>query len=252
MKIGFLFEMVKIVLTPDWFLGKDVLIEFFSFIVLFIFSILAIRSYKLNKNRNFLYLGWGFGLIALAQLAAVITKLVLYYDIGPSATIGNALITSNLLNSVDIFYYAGFFFQRFLTLCGLYIIYRLPRVKKSVGDYVLVLYFILISSVLSTEFYYLFHLTALFLLVLIVNNYYGIYKKNKFVNTKILIVAFAMLALSQLIFVLSKVDALFVLASIIELVSFVGLLFLVIKILKYGKKKKSDGYHIRHVGNNTR
>ena len=71
-------------------------------------------------------------------------------------------------------------------------------------------------------------------------------------NTKILIVAFAMLALSQLIFVLSKVDALFVLASIIELVSFVGLLFLVIKILKYGKKKKSNGYHIRHVGNNTR
>src|SRR3990167_7463061 len=244
--------MVKIVLTPDWFLGKDVFIEFFSFIVLIIFSILAIRSYKMNKNRNFLYLGWGFGLIALAQLAAVITKLVLYYDIGPTQAIGNAIITSQIVSSVDIFYYAGFFFQRFLTLCGLYIIYRLPRVKKSVGDYVLVVYFILLSAILSTSFYYLFHLTSLFLLVLIVNNYYQVYKKNKFVNTKILIVAFAMLALSQLIFVLSQIDALFVLASAIELISYLGLLFLVIKILKHGKKKKPNGYNIRYAGNNTR
>ena len=244
MEIGSFLKMVKIVLNPDWVLGKDVLIEFFSFIVLFIFSILAIRSYKLNKNRNFLYLGWGFGLIALAQLAAVITKLVLYYDIGPTQAIGDLIITSQLLSSVDIFYYAGFFFQRFLTLCGLYIIYRLPRVKKSVGDYVLVVYFILLSAILSTSFYYLFHLTSLFLLVLIVNNYYQVYKKNKFVNTKILIVAFAMLALSQLIFVLSQIDALFVLASAIELISYLGLLFLVIKILKHGKKKKPNGYNI--------
>jgi len=244
--------MVKIVLTPDWFLGKDVLIEFFSFIVLFIFSILAIRSYKLNKNRNFLYLGWGFGLIGLAQLAAVITKLVLYYDIGPSQAIGNAIITSQILSSVDIFYYAGFFFQRFLTLCGLYVIYRLPRKKKSIGDYFLVLYFILLSSILSTGFYSLFHITSLLLLLLITNNYYQIYKKNKFVNTKILIVAFSMLALSQLIFILSTIDALFVLASIIELISYIGLLFLVIKILKHGTKKGPHGYNIRYAGDNTR
>ena len=244
--------MVKIVLTPDWFLGKDVFIEFFSFIVLIIFSILAIRSYKMNKNRNFLYLGWGFGLIALAQLAAVITKLVLYYDIGPTQAIGNAIITSQILSSVDIFYYAGFFFQRFLTLCGLYIIYRLPRKHKSVGDYFLVLYFILLSAIVGSSFYYLYYLTSLILLILIIGNYYEIYKENRFVNTKILIIAFSMLALSQLIFVLSTIDALFVLASAIELISYVGLLFLVIKILKHGKKKGPHGYNIRYAGNNTR
>ena len=236
--------MVKIVLTPDWFLGTDVLIEFFSFAVLFIFSILAIRSYKLNKNRNFLYLGWGFGLIALAQLAAVITKLVLYYDIGPSQAIGNLVISAQIVGSVDIFYYAGFFFQRFLTLCGLYMIYRLPRLKKSFGDYLLVVYFMLLSAILSTSFYYLFHLTSLFLLTLIVTNYYEIYRKNKFVNTKILLVAFSMLALSQLMFILSSIDAIFVLASFIELISYLGLLFLGIKILQHGKKKKPNGHNI--------
>lgn len=244
--------MVKIVFTPDWFLGKDVLIDFFSFIVLFIFFVLAVRTYNLNKNRRFLYLGWGFGLIGLAQLAAVITKLVLYYDIGPSQAIGQAIVSSQIFNSVDFFYYAGFFFQRFLTLCGLYIIYRLPREKKSIGDYLLVVYFILISAIIGSEFYYVFHLTSLFLLTMIVSNYYEIYKKNNFTNTKILIGAFSLLAVSQMIFILSKIDILFVLASILELISYVVLLFLVIKILKYGKKKKSHGDNIRHAGNNPR
>jgi hypothetical protein len=87
---------------------------------------------------------------------------------------------------------------------------------------------------------------------MIVSNYYEIYKKNKFTNTKVLIGAFSLLALSQMIFILSKVDILFVLASAIELVSYVILLLLVIKILKYGEKKKSHGDNLRHVGDNTR
>lgn len=243
---------MKIVPTPDWFLGKDVIIETFSFIVLFIFSFLAIKNYKMNKNRSFLYLGAGFALIALAQLAAVMTKLVLYYDIGPSQAIGIAIITSQLVSSVDIFYSAGFFFQRFLTLAGLYIIYRLPRHKKSVGDYVLVLYFVLISALLSKGVFYLFHLTALVLLILIFDNYHALYKKNKFVNTKILLIAFGMLALSQLIFILSNIEIMFVLGNIIELISYTVLLILIVRILKYGKKKKSYGYNIGHAGDNPR
>lgn len=240
---------MRIVPTPDWFLGKDVIIEGFSFIVLFIFSFLAIRNYKLNKNRNFLYLGVGFALIALAQLATIMTKLVLYYDIGPSQAIGAAIITSQLVSSVDIFYFTGFFFHRLLTLSGLYIIYRLPRQKKSIGDYALILYFILISALISREVFYLFHLTALVLLILISSNYYGIYKKNKFRNTKILIIAFSILALSQLIFILSNVEIMFVLGNIVELISYTILLILIVRILKYGKKKKQDGHNIRHVGN---
>jgi len=229
---------MKIVPIPDWFLGKDVIIEGFSFIVLFIFSFLAIRNYKLNKNRSFLYLGVGFALIALAQLAAVVTKLVLYYDIGPSQAIGTAVVTSQLVNSVDIFYYAGFFFHRLFTLLGFYIIYRLPRQKKSVVDYLLVAYFILISALLGMGVFYLFHLTALVLLVLIFDNYHALYKKNKFVNTKILLIAFGILALSQLIFILSSIEIMFVLGNIIELISYTILLILVIRILKHGKKKK--------------
>jgi hypothetical protein len=243
---------MKIVLTPDWFLGKDILIDSFSFIVLIIFSVLAIRSYKLNKkNRNLLYLGTGFGLIALAQLACIFTKLILYYDIGPAQAIGQAIVTGQYLKSVDIFYYMGFFFHKFLILIGLYIIYRLPQKKIYMGDYALVLFFILLSAILSEYggFFYLFHLTAFILLILIVGNYYRIYKKNKFTNTKILITAFSILALAHIIYLFSKIDVVFAVANIIELISYVILLFLIIRILKHGEKKKPHGYNIRYADN---
>ena len=245
---------MKIVLTPDWFLGKDILIDSFSFIVLIIFSVLAIRSYKLNKkNRSLLYLGTGFGLIALAQIACVLTKLILYYDIGPAQAIGAAIITGQLVSSVDIFYYIGFFFHKFLILTGLFIIYRLPRKKIFVGDYALILYFILLSIILGvySGFFYLFYLTAFVLLVLIVDKYYKIYKKNGFVNTKILIIAFSILAFAQLVYVLSKIGVLFAVANIIELISYVILLSLIVRILKYGEKKKPYGHNIRHAENRS-
>ena len=245
---------MKIVLTPDWFLGKDILIDSFSFIVLIIFSVLALRSYKLNKrNRNLLYLGTGFGLIALAQLACIFTKLVLYYDIGPAQAIGQAIVSGQLLSSVNIFYYIGFFFHKFLILTGLFIIYRLPQKKMYIGDYALIIYFILLSAVLGAygEFFYFFHITAFILLILIVNNYYRIYKENKFVNTKILLVAFGILALAQLIYLFSKIGSWFAVANTIELVGFVILLFLIMRILKHGEKKKPYEHNIRHVGNRS-
>ncbi|MBU2615574.1 MAG: hypothetical protein KKC19_00555 [Nanoarchaeota archaeon] len=226
--------MVKIVFTPDWFLGKDILIEFFSFVVLLIFSILSIKGYRLKKNKSLLGLGIGFGLIALAKLSSVFTKLVLYYDSAPVQAVGQAIMTSQVFSSLDIFYYAGFFFYSFLTLMGFFVIYKIPHKKVYGGDYVLILYFIVISSILSKDLFYLFHLTAFLFLVLIVVNYLKIYQKNGFENTLMLIIAFSILALSQLIYILSKVGMFFALSNIMELISYTILLFLIIRIIKHG------------------
>lgn len=245
--------MVKIVLTPNWFLGGDVLIEAFSLLVLLVFTFLAFSYYRMDKNKGIKYLSMGFGFISLAQIATLLTKLVLFYDIGPSRAIGEALISSQIVASVDIFYYLGFFLYRLLTLLGLYIIYRLPQEKKnSAGDYVLMLFFILVSAVLGDELFYIFHITTLILLVLIVNSYYQIYKKNKFVNTEILIIAFSVLALSQLFFILSSINVIYVLADLVELLSYTILLGLIIRIWRHGKEKKPDEYNIRHAGNSPR
>jgi len=224
---------MKLVFTPDWFLGKDVIIESFSFIVLFIFFLLCWRYYKLSKKKSHLYLGIGFLLIALAQIATILTKLVLYYDTTFTHQIGQMIVTYHVVKSVDIFYQFGFFFERLLILLGFYIIYKLSLKKKWTGDSYLVLYFLILTSFFSLDlYYYIFHLTALLLILLIMKNYSQIYRKNKNTNTKILVIAFSLLALSQLIYILSKLATLFVIANLIELASYIILLILIIRILK--------------------
>jgi hypothetical protein len=231
---------MKIVFAPDWFLGSDVTIEFVSFFVLLAFFVVSYRNYKLNKNKNSLYLGFGFLLIALAELATVFTKFVLYYDTTFTRAMGQMIISYKVVNSVDIFYNLGFFWHRLLTLIGFYVIYRLGFKKKSSigGDILIAMMFIIISSWLGSEFYYLFHLTALILLCLIVKNYYELYIKNKSESTKILIISFSLLALSQLIFILSKLKTFYAIAQLIQLISYLILLFLIIRILRAKKKAR--------------
>lgn len=242
---------MKIVLTPDWFMGKDVLIDFFSFVILLIVFFLCIKNYKLDKNKKLLYLGIGFALVGLAQLATIFTKLVLYYDTLFTRTIGNLIVTYNMVGTVDIFYYLGFFFFRFFTLAGLYVIYKLPLEKEKKTDFLLAIFFIIIISILSQNMNYLFRLTEFVLLAIIIRNYYFVYKKNKSKSTLILLLAFSILALSNLIYLSAWSDVVYVIANLMELVSYLTLLILIIKILKYGKEKKSNGHHLGYFGNNS-
>jgi len=238
---------ISFIPTPDWFLAPDVLINAFSFLVLLAFFILCIRNYKINKSKGILYLGIGFAFIAFAQLAIVMTKFVIYYNTTFTTYIGTMIIQYHIVKSTNTVYNISFFINRLFTLVGLYVIYRLPSKKKSITDFILVLYFIILSAVIGDEIYYLFHATALVLFLLISYNYYTIYRKNHFKNTKILSISFGILALSQVLPLISQTNIVAVISDIVELISYVTLLVLILRILKHGKKKKPDGYYLRHA-----
>jgi len=239
---------MNVVLPPMWFLNIDILIEGISFITILIFSILCIKNYKLTNDKKFLYLGGSFGLITLAQLIITITKAVLYYNasfIGPG---GQIVIPLNLFDFVSVFYTVGFFAYRVLILFGLYTIYKLPK-NVFEKDSLLVLYFIILTTLFSQEIVHIFHITAFILLLLIIKKYSDVYKKNGDNGTLILLLAFAGLAISNAIFVFARLMSfVYVTASIISLASYITLLFLITRILEYGKKydkkKKQNGYNI--------
>lgn len=226
---------MKIVLTPEWFLGKDVLIDTVSFIVLLAFFILCWKGYKLNKKDNFLKLGISFLIISIAQLATILTKLVLYYDTTVTQQIGQVIITSHVIQSVDIFYYIGFFFHKFLTLLGLFIIYKIPDKKQKVKDIFIAIYFLFLSAVIGSRIYYVYHISVMLFILLIVYNYYQLWKKNKNNNTKILVYAFAILSIAHLSFLLSPLGGMFVLGNLLELGCYLILIYLMIRILRAGK-----------------
>ena len=231
--------------APSWFLAPDVVINVFSFLILLTFFILCIKSYKLNKNKGIFYLGVGFASIALGQLAITMTKFVLYYHTTVAGAIGNAIIKYNIVGSVNVVYNLSIFLNGLFTLIGLYVIYRLPQKEKSIKDLLLILYFVLLSIFISSDIYYIFHISALMLFLLISYSYYTIYKKNKFSNTLILSVSFCVLAVSQLLFTISQANVITVIADLLELGSYITLLVLIVRILKHGEKKP-DGYNLRY------
>ncbi len=238
---------MKIVFTPDWFLTSDVLIDVFSFVILILLFSLAFKSYKLNKNKSSLFLGAGFFLMAFAELATIITKLPLYYNTSITTQIGTAAINYNFIGTVDIFYYFGFFFSRLLFLLGLYIIYKIPYDKKITKDFLIILYLIFVTSLLSHSLYYFHYLTALIFIASIIDNYRKTYQKTKLKTTKILVLGFSVMALSQIVFLFSKFAYIYAIAQTIQLASYVILLMLIVKIIKDGKKEKPGGDNPRYA-----
>ena len=227
---------MEITFTPAWFFSADLFIEAFSFLVLLIFFFLCWRNYDLSKKKSFLYLGLGFLLISAAEVSIILTKLAIFYKILLFQGIGNLIPSYTFLDSLENIHHVGFFIYHLMTLFGLYIIYKIPSQKKSFGDFVLGVYFIILSAFFSEFAYYLFHITTLILLILILGNYTEIYQKNKLQNTKILIIAFGILAISQLIFILSPLDKFYVAGEFLQLFSYVILSVLMVRIFRVSKK----------------
>jgi hypothetical protein len=227
---------MKIVFTPDWFLTSDVLISVFSFLILCLFFAFAFKSYRLTRNKSTLYLGLGFLIIALAELAVILTKFVLYYDTQTASQIGQVVITYEVVKSIDIFYHLGFFFNKFLTLLGFYLIYKIPAERKISGDIVLIVFLLFSAAFLSYSFFYFYHITAFLILLLIIRNRYKDYEVKKHRSTGILILAFSLLAFAQGIFIFSKLPYLYVAAQSMQLISYVILLVLITRLT--GKSKE--------------
>src|SRR3989344_8947647 len=237
---------MKIVPTPEWFLASDVFINLFSFLTLVLICMLAFKSHKMSEKKSSFYLGLGFLFIAIAELATVLTKLPLYYDLDAIQQIGLAVVNNDIVTTIDIFYYIGFFFSRLFALLGLYILYKLPTERIS-GEFFLYIYFITIISILSQPFYFIYHFTALILLVFIINKYTKIYLKERSKKTKTLVIAFVLLAIGQATFLFSKLGAIYVLGQTIQLIGYITLLILIIQIIKDGKKEKPGGNYSRHA-----
>lgn len=229
--------MVEFLISPTWFTSFDVLIELFSFMVLTSFFILCLRNYRLNKNENTLKLGIGFLLIALAEIAMIFTKIIVYYDTLLARNIHGFVFVYHAIKQSLIISQIGLFLHKFFTLLGLYIIYKANLKKWKSVDFVVGIYFILISALLGLRSAYIFNLTAVILIWLIILNYKKVYKKNKFENTKILITIFSILMASQIFFML-PLEFFYIIGQIFQLTVYILLLWLIIKI-NYGKKTKS-------------
>lgn len=233
--------VTQVMVSPDWFASKDMIIQGFSVLVLLLIAAFSTKFYFLKKkeNKNYLYFAVSFLLMAISFLWKVATDITVFYDIIHTKQVGVFTITYKTIYAEKILFVAGHFAHYLLMLLGLYILYVVLN-RKSTMNHLLILYFILITTIFSNFSYFIFHLTALVLLMGIAYRYYAVYKKNKRKSTKLLFASFCILALSQLLFMPVKLYVnIYVLAQAVQLLGFLLLLITFILVLYNGKKKSN-------------
>ena len=139
--------MIYLSQSGDWFNIPSIVIDLFSFLVLFLISMTSLKYYKLNKNKKYLYLGGAFLLICSSFLFKLFTNLTVYYKglVETSARTA-VIVTLEAIRSYNIFSDLTFTLFTFLNLMGLYMLYSIYQQKQSRSSIVLISYFILIST----------------------------------------------------------------------------------------------------------
>ncbi len=223
--------------TPKWFYGKDIAIDIFSILVLFLIAFFSIKFYRINKkNKNHLYLSLSYILLGLSFVFKILTNFTIYYVALETRNIGFVQFTYNALKSTDTLFFTGFLLYRLFTLVGLVILYSIYYKSKSKSNFLLLLYLVSILVYFSQSAYYIFHLTSLILLSLITLYYFRTYKKSKNTNTQLVSISFFIITISQIIFILIKYNPFYyVLAESLQLIGYVLLLITFTKVLKFGK-----------------
>ena len=228
--------MIYLKHTLDWFQFPSLVIDLFSFIVLFLIGLVSLKYYKLNKNKKSLYLSISFSFIALSFLFKLLTNVAMFYDDLINPQIG--IQTLQIIREYNIFSNLTFTIFAFFNLIGLYLLYKLYQGKQTSSNTFLMSYFILISTYFSNSNYYIFHLTSLIFLISISAFYWKKYSENLFINTKLLALSFSIISASQIFFIFTTFGKLFYLAGeIIQLGGYALLLLIITHIQKNGKKK---------------
>ncbi len=231
--------MIQLVFSPRWFYGKDILIDFFSIVILLMISLLAFRYYRINRRKKkHALLSLAFLVMALSFFFKILTNFTIYYKEIETKNLGFLTVTYSSIEHSHILFIVGFLLFRVFMLLGLLILYSIYEKNSSKKDVLILAYFIIISTYFGRSAYYLFHISTLPFLIIITNDYFVNYRKNKYPNSKRLAYSFAIITLSQVFFIFVELSpVIYVIAELIQLLGYALLFLTLIKVLKHGKKK---------------
>ena len=225
--------MVNFVCGPIWFLNADLIIEFISLLIALLIGIFSHRAFKFTNERKYFYFAIAFYLIA-ASFGIEMLATWLSCSQFRQVVFQNVTIIQYKINSVQTIYALGSFLHRFFMLTGLLILTTLCLKIKTNKTRILLLFFIFISTWFSRETYFIFHLIAAFLLLYISLSFYANHYRKQTKNSFLVSLAFALMFVSQLIFIFVLLDQTLYVAGVI--VQIIGYLFLLLTYLLIGKK----------------
>jgi hypothetical protein len=225
---------LEFVYSPPGFYGKDIAIDIVSAIVVLLIGIFSFRNFFLNKkNKKHLFLGAAFVLLGLSFVVKILTNVLSRAEEWSSKQLLISMFGRDILTSYTMIPAAGFLVYALLTLFGFYIIYALSSKDELSMNYLIIAYFILISTYFTRFTYFILYLTAFIFLLALSRRYFLEYKKNSYKNTFFLCMSFSIITLSQFAFIFTSTNhMLYVLAEFIQLIGYLFLLYTFVMVLR--------------------
>jgi len=228
------------VYSPPWFYGKDIAIDILSVIVVLLIGGFSFRNFLLDKkNKRHFFLSCAFILLGLSFLTKILVNILAHSQSWLSKQFWLSIFGAEIIKSYGFLSAIGFLLYALLTLFGFYILYVLSSKDELSMNYVIIAYFILISTYFTRFTYFIIYITAFIFLFAITRRYFLSYSETKYKNTLYLCVSFGIITLSQFVFIFTSSNhTLYVLAELIQLIGYLFLLYTFVMVLRNAKKKK--------------
>jgi hypothetical protein len=223
---------------PQWFLGRDFIIDLVSVAVLLMIGFFSWRYYSLNKsNKKHLLIFTSFVLLGLSFIFKIATYFILYstnFKVQVYELFGRLVYYVTPTNSL---FAASFIIYAVLTLLGFFIFFTVYE-KFSLKSVILIMYLLVTVVLFSDDAYIFLHLTAFLLTLMIALSLWNNYRINGMNTTKYLALSFGIISMSLILFILAhNYSSMYVIGELVQLAGYVVLLITFISVLKHGKKK---------------
>ena len=212
--------MASFVPTPAWFYGVDSALEIVAVLISFLISFYGFHIYRFFGQKKYLYFSISFFLIGISLIIGAVTNYLLYFVwLKHSPLYVKA-------NNLMLLYKAGFLVHFFLHLAA-YMILMILCLKLTDRRVISLLFlFVILSVFIAEENFISFYVISFILMAFyILPFFYKNYVQNKSNHTKIVLLAFAAISLSQLLFLLSVYsDLAYVLGHVSQVAGYIALL----------------------------
>jgi len=228
------------VYSPPWFYGKDIAIDILSAIVVLLIGVFSFKNFLLDKkNKRHFFLSCAFILLGLSFITKIVVNILTHTQGWLSKQFWLSILGTEIIKPYGFLSAIGFLLYALLTLFGFYILYVLSSKDELSMNYVIIAYFILVSTYFTRFTYFIIYITAFIFLFAITRRYFLCYNETKYKNTLYLGISFGVITLSQFVFIFTSSNhAIYVLAELIQLVGYLFLLYTFVMVLRNAKKKK--------------
>ncbi len=220
--------MILLLNGPYWFRGIDALFGLVYILVTLLIAAMSYRAYKITEEKKYAYFSAAFALMSLSFLVYSIVNIALTMHLSNSLT--------NILTEFDYGFLLHMVFM-FAALTLLLVVTLKIEQKKVI---ILLFTLMLLFSIFSYQYYIKFHLISFLLLFFLGHQFYTNYlEKNNF-NAKLVFISFYLLACAQ-VFFLAMVyfnPLFYVVADILQLLGFLVLAYMFVRVLNYGREKR--------------